>query len=257
MHIHAFSPMEIVFGVELTGMTLRDYLSMLRDNGLGTLPGTAAEILDDEVRHVLSRNKLSTAQWQEVIRTAHSCGIRTTSTLMYGHVETPGHWVNQLLLLRQIQSETGGFTEFVPLGFVHQNTLLFHQGLSRPGPTLAEHLKIHALSRLMLAGSINNIQVSWVKLNRSLSKLCLQAGANDFGGTLMEENISREAGATAGQYTSPEEFQSFIRELGRIPAERSTTYSRIQIKSPPVSEEMLAAAESLTGENHLSYSDFN
>jgi FO synthase len=256
MHIHAFSPMEIIYGVELTGMTLRDYLSMLRDNGLGTLPGTAAEILDDEVRHVLSRNKLSTAQWQEVIRTAHSCGIRSTSTLMYGHVETPGHWVNQLLLLRQIQNETGGFTEFVPLGFVHQNTLLFHQGLSRPGPTLAEHLKIHALSRLMLAGSINNIQVSWVKLNRGLSKLCLQAGANDFGGTLMEENISREAGATAGQYTSPEEFQSFIRELGRIPAERSTTYSRIQIKAPPVSEQMLTAAE-LAAENYLSYSEFN
>ena len=232
MHIHAFSPMEIVYGVELTGMPLRDYLAMLKDNGLGTLPGTAAEILDDEVRHVLSRNKLSTSQWQEVVCTAHSCGIRTTSTLMYGHVETPEHWVNQLLLLREIQSQTGGFTEFVPLGFVHQNTLLFHQGLSRSGPTLAEHLKIHALARLMLAGSINNIQVSWVKLNRQLSQLCLQAGANDYGGTLMEENISREAGATAGQYTSPEEFQSLIRELGRIPAERNTTYSRIQMKVP-------------------------
>ena len=231
MHIHAFSPMEIVYGVELTGMPLREYLTMLRDNGLGTLPGTAAEILDDEVRHVLSRNKLSTSQWQEVIRTAHSCGIRTTSTLMYGHVETPEHWVNQLLLLREIQSETGGFTEFVPLGFVHHNTLLFHQGLSRPGPTLAEHLKIHALSRLMLAGSINNIQVSWVKLNRTLSQLCLHAGANDYGGTLMEENISREAGATAGQYTSPEDFQSLICEIGRIPAERNTIYSRLQIKT--------------------------
>ena len=231
MHIHAFSPMEIVYGVELTGMSLRDYLTMLRDNGLGTLPGTAAEILDDEVRHVLSRNKLSTSQWQEVIRTAHSCGIRSTSTLMYGHVETPEHWVNQLLLFREIQRDTGGFTEFVPLGFVHHNTLLFHQGLSRPGPTLAEHLKIHALARLMLAGSINNIQVSWVKLDRQLSQLCLQAGANDYGGTLMEENISREAGATAGQYTSPEEFQSLIREIGRIPAERNTTYSRIQIKT--------------------------
>jgi CofH subfamily radical SAM domain protein len=231
MHIHAFSPMEIVYGIELTGMPLRDYLTMLRDNGLGTLPGTAAEILDDEVRHVLSRNKLSTSQWQEVIRTAHSCGIRTTSTLMYGHLETPEHWVNQLLLLREIQRDTGGFTEFVPLGFVHHNTLLFHQGLSRPGPTLAEHLKIHALARLMLAGSINNIQVSWVKLDRQLSQLCLQAGANDYGGTLMEENISREAGATAGQYTSPEDFQSLIREIGRIPAERNTTYSRIQIKT--------------------------
>jgi len=151
---------------------------------------------------------------------------------MYGHVETPEHWVNQLLLLREIQSDTGGFTEFVPLGFVHHNTLLFHQGLSRPGPTLAEHLKIHALARLMLAGSINNIQVSWVKLDRQLSQLCLQAGANDYGGTLMEENISREAGATAGQYTSPEDFQSLIREIGRIPAERNTTYSRIHIRTP-------------------------
>ena len=231
MHIHAFSPMEIVYGVELTAMTLRDYLCMLSDNGLGTLPGTAAEILDDEVRHVLSRNKLSTSQWTEVIRTAHTCGIRTTSTLMYGHVETPEHWVNQILLLREIQEETGGFTEFVPLGFVHTNTLLFHQGLSRPGPTLGEHLKIHALARLMLAGSINNIQVSWVKLNRGLSQLCLQAGANDYGGTLMEENISREAGATAGQYTSPEEFQRSILELGRIPAERNTTYTKISLKN--------------------------
>ena len=232
MHIHAFSPMEILYGVELTGMPLADYLSMLRDNGLDTLPGTAAEILDDDVRFVLSRNKLSSAQWKHIIRTAHRCGIRTTSTLMYGHTETPAHWVNQLLAFREIQQETGGFTEFVPLGFVHQNTLLFHQGLSRPGPNLAEHLKIHALARIMLAGAINNIQVSWVKLNRRLSQLCLHAGANDYGGTLMEENISREAGATAGQYTRPEDFQNLILEIGRIPAERNTTYSRINIKVP-------------------------
>jgi len=231
MHIHAFSPMEMVYGVELTGMSLPDYLCMLRDNGLGTLPGTAAEILDDDVRFVLSRNKLSTQQWKEIVRTAHRCGIRSTSTLMYGHVETPVHWVNQLQLLREIQDETGGFTEFVPLGFVHQNTLLFQQGIARPGPTLAEHLKIHALARIVLAGAIDNIQVSWVKLNRRLSQLCLQAGANDYGGTLMEENISREAGATAGQYTSPEEFQSLILEMGRIPAERNTTYTRINLKT--------------------------
>lgn len=244
MHIHAFSPMEIVYGVELTGMTLSDYLLMLRDNGLDTLPGTAAEILDDQVRHVLSRNKLSTEQWTEVIRTAHRCGIRSTSTLMYGHVETAEHWVNQLLLLREIQDETGGFTEFVPLGFVHQNTLLFQQGLARPGASLVEHLKIHALARIMLAGSINNIQVSWVKLNRNLSQLCLHAGANDYGGTLMEENISREAGATAGQYTAPEEFQALILEAGRIPAERNTTYSRLRLKipaAPHTTEELLEA----------------
>jgi FO synthase len=233
IHIHAFSPMEIVYGVELTGMPLEDYLRMLRDNGLDTLPGTAAEILDDDVRFVLSRNKLSTEQWKQVIRTAHGCGIRSTSTLMYGHVESPEHWVNQLLLLREMQQQTRGFTEFVPLGFVHQNTLLFHQGIARPGPTLAEHLKIHALARVLLAGAINNIQVSWVKLNRSLSQLCLHAGANDYGGTLMEENISREAGATAGQYTSPEDFQALILEAGRIPAERNTVYTRINLKLRP------------------------
>ena len=232
MHCHAFSPMEIVYGVELTGMPVRDYLAMLRDNGLDTLPGTAAEILDDAIREILSRNKLSTEQWKEVITTAHELGIRSTSTLMYGHVETPEHWVNQILLFRGIQKRTGGFTEFVPLGFVHQNTLLFHQGLARSGPSLGEHLKIHALARILLAGSINNIQVSWVKLNRKLSQLCLHAGANDYGGTLMEENISREAGATAGQYTSPEEFQTLILETGRIPAERNTVYTRIHIKAP-------------------------
>jgi FO synthase len=242
MHIHAFSPMEIVYGVELTGMPLEDYLLMLRDNGLDTLPGTAAEILDDDVRFVLSRNKLSTEQWKDVIRTAHACGIRSTSTLMYGHVESPQHWVNQLLLFREIQQQTGGFTEFVPLGFVHQNTLLFHQGIARSGPTLAEHLKIHALARVLLAGAINNIQVSWVKLNRNLSQLCLHAGANDYGGTLMEENISREAGATAGQYTSPEDFQALILEAGRIPAERNTVYTRINLKLP---------AEALTAEQLL------
>jgi FO synthase len=236
MHCHAFSPMEIVYGMELTGMSLRDYLLMLKDSGLDTLPGTAAEILDDDIRFLLSRNKLLTSEWREVINTAHRCGIRTTSTLMYGHVETPEHWVNQLLLLREIQSETSGFTEFVPLGFVHQNTLLFHQGIARPGPTLAEHLKIHALARVLLAGSIPNIQVSWVKLGRELSQLCLQAGANDYGGTLMEENISRLAGATAGQYLRPEEFHERIRELGRIPAERNTTYSRIRLPSEAAAE---------------------
>jgi len=229
IHTHAFSPMEIVYGVELTGMRLEDYLCMLKEEGLGTLPGTAAEILDDHVRAVLSRNKLSTQQWIDVIRTAHRCGIRSTCTLMYGHRETPADWVNQLLLFRQIQGETGGFTEFVPLGFVHQNTLLFHQGLARAGPTLEEHLKIHALARVLLAGSIHNIQVSWVKLGREVSQLCLQAGANDYGGTLMEENISRLAGATAGQYLSPEEFQQRIRELGRIPAERNTLYTQLRL----------------------------
>ncbi len=227
MHVHAFSPMEVAYGMELTGMDVASYLSMLRDNGLGTLPGTAAEILDDDVRRVVSRNKLTSAQWQKIITTAHRLGIRTTSTLMYGHIEHVRHWVEQLLLLRRIQSGTGGFTEFVPLGFVHQNTLLFHQGHARPGPTLAEHMKVHALARILLAGSIDNIQVSWVKLSREVAQLCLQVGANDYGGTLMEENISRLAGATSGEHMAVAEFHSRIRELGRIPAERNTTYSSI------------------------------
>ena len=229
MHTHAFSPMEVSYGIELTGMSTRDYLMMLRDNGLDTLPGTAAEILDDDVRTLISRNKLSTARWREIITTAHQCGIRSTSTLMYGHIETTEHWVNQLLLLRDIQAQTGGFTEFVPLGFVHQNTVLFQEGMARPGPTLAEHLKIHALARLMLAGAIRNVQVSWVKLSRETAQLCLRAGANDYGGTLMDENISRLAGATSGEYLSPEQFHERIRELGRIPAERNTTYSKLRL----------------------------
>ncbi len=243
MHCHAFSPMEVDYGVELTGMSTADYLLMLKDAGLNTLPGTAAEILDDDVRAVIARYKLAAARWREIITTAHRCGIRSTSTLMYGHVETPQHWVNQLRLFRDIQAETGGFTEFVPLGFVHQNTLLFAQGIARPGPALEEHLKIHALARIVLAGSINNIQVSWVKLNRELSQLCLQAGANDYGGTLMEENISRLAGATAGQYLSPAEFQERILELGRIPAERNTTYTTLKLMTPALAEVEAEPAE--------------
>ncbi len=228
MHAHAFSPMEMVYGVELTGLPIREYLLMLKENGLDTLPGTAAEILDDSVRRVLSRNKLTTDQWCEVIETAHQCGIRSTSTMMYGHRETPEQWVNQLLLLRAIQARTGGFTEFVPLGFIHDNTLLFAQGLARAGATLDEHLKVHALARIMLAGSINHIQVSWVKLGREVSQLCLLAGADDYGGTLFEENISRLAGATAGQYLSTADFQERILELGRTPAQRNTLYTKYE-----------------------------
>jgi 2-iminoacetate synthase ThiH len=185
---------------------------MLRDSGLDTMPGTAAEILDDDVRTLISRNKLRTSRWCEIVTTAHGCGIPTTCTLMYGHVETPAHWVNQLLMFRQIQAETGGFTEFVPL-------------------------KIHALARVMLAGAIRNVQVSWVKLSRATAQMCLQAGANDYGGTLMEENISRLAGATSGEYLSPAEIEQRVRELGRIPAERNTTYSRL--KQAPAPERTL------------------
>ncbi|HUN88819.1 MAG TPA: 5-amino-6-(D-ribitylamino)uracil--L-tyrosine 4-hydroxyphenyl transferase CofH [Terriglobales bacterium] len=227
MHIHAFSPMEVTYGTQLTGMSTRDYLAMLRDNGLDTLPGTAAEILHDDVRHLISKYKLNSIAWEEIIRTAHSVGIRTTSTMMYGHVEQPEHWVDQLLMFRRIQSDTGGFTEFVPLGFVHNNTRIFLEGTSRPGPTPEEHIRIHALGRIMLAGSINNLQVSWVKLSRDMTEQCLQCGANDFGGTLMEENISRLAGSTSGQYVSPDEFDERIRALGRTPAQRNTTYTKI------------------------------
>jgi 7,8-didemethyl-8-hydroxy-5-deazariboflavin synthase CofH subunit len=241
MHAHAFSPMEMIYGVELTGMPVREYLLMLKENGLDTLPGTAAEILDDSVRHVLSRNKLSTAQWCEVIETAHECGIRSTSTMMYGHSETPEHWVNQMLLLREIQSRTGGFTEFVPLGFIHDNTLLFAQNLARAGATLEEHLKVHALARILLAGSINHIQVSWVKLGREVSQLMLLAGADDYGGTLFEENISRLAGATAGQYISTAEFQERILELGRNPAQRNTLYTHYKFSTSAGAAEKVTA----------------
>jgi FO synthase len=229
MHIHAFSPMEVVYGVELTRMKLADYLRMLKDAGLGTLPGTAAEILDDEVRHQIERIKLKTREWVEVIKTAHRLGIRTTSTMMYGHLETEEHWVRHLLLLRDIQKETGGFTEFVPLGFVHEFTQLYRSGDARPGPRMEEHLKVHALSRLMLRGWIDNIQVSWVKISREVAQACLQSGANDYGGTLMEENISRLAGSTSGQYMAVEEFHERIRELGRVPAERTTLYGIVKM----------------------------
>jgi 7,8-didemethyl-8-hydroxy-5-deazariboflavin synthase CofH subunit len=224
MHVHAFSPMEIDYGVLKTGMPLRDYLRMMKDEGLGSIPGTAAEILDDRIRRQLSPNKLPVSRWVEIISTAHELGVPATSTMMYGHIEEPADWVRHLLLLRSIQKRTGGFTEFVPLGFIHQNTRLFKHGCARPGATRDEHLRVHALSRVMLHGAIRNLQVSWVKLGIDASLACLQAGANDFGGTLMEENISKAAGATFGEYVSPEEFRAYIRRIGRVPAERSTTY---------------------------------
>jgi 7,8-didemethyl-8-hydroxy-5-deazariboflavin synthase CofH subunit len=224
MHVHAFSPMEISYGVDKTGMPLRDYLQMMRDEGLGSIPGTAAEILDDQVRRELSPNKLPVARWVEIITTAHELGIPSTSTMMYGHIEEPADWVRHILLLRSIQKRTGGFTEFVPLGFIHENTRLFKHGRARPGARREEHLRVHALARVLLHGAINNIQVSWVKLGFETSLACLNAGANDFSGTLMEENISKAAGATFGEYVSPQDFRRMIRTMGRVPAERTTTY---------------------------------
>ncbi len=225
MHVHAFSPMEISYGVDKTGLPLRDYLQMLKDEGLGSIPGTAAEILDDRVRQELSPNKLPVARWVEIISAAHELGIPSTSTMMYGHVEEPADWVRHILLLRSIQKRTGGFTEFVPLGFIHQKTRLYKHGGARAGAERDEHLRVHALARVMLHGAIRNIQVSWVKLGFDVSLACLNAGANDFSGTLMEENISKAAGATFGEYVAPEEFRRMIRSIGRVPAERTTTYA--------------------------------
>ena len=224
MHVHAFSPMEISYGVDKTGMPLRDYLHIMKDEGLGSIPGTAAEILDDRVRRELSPNKLPVARWIEIITTAHEVGIPSTSTMMYGHVEEPADWVRHILLLRSIQQRTGGFTEFVPLGFIHENTRLFRHGGARPGARREDHLRVHALARVLLHGAIKNIQVSWVKLGFPTSLACLDAGANDFSGTLMEENISKAAGATFGEYVSPQDFRRMIRSIGRVPAERTTTY---------------------------------
>jgi 7,8-didemethyl-8-hydroxy-5-deazariboflavin synthase CofH subunit len=224
MHVHAFSPMEIDYGVMKTGMGLREYLRMMKDEGLGSIPGTAAEILDDRVRQELSPNKLPAGRWVEIITAAHEMGIPTTSTMMYGHVEEPADWVRHILLLRSIQKRTGGFTEFVPLGFIHENTRLYRHGGARPGAKREEHLRVHALARVLLHGAIKNLQISWVKLGFETSLACLQAGANDFSGTLMEESISKAAGATFGEYVSPEEFRAKIRSIGRVPAERTTTY---------------------------------
>ncbi|HZP33134.1 MAG TPA: 5-amino-6-(D-ribitylamino)uracil--L-tyrosine 4-hydroxyphenyl transferase CofH [Candidatus Acidoferrales bacterium] len=239
LHVHAYSPMEITYGVEKTHLPLHEYLLMLKEAGLNSIPGTAAEILDDSVRRSLSPNKLKVRQWIDVIRTAHGLGIPSTSTMMYGHTERPEHWVRHLLLLRDIQKDTGGFTEFVPLGFIHSQTKLFQIGGARAGHSQHEDLIVHALARVMLHGYIKNIQVSWVKMGFAQSLACLEAGANDFGGTLMEESISKAAGANYGENVSPAEFRALIRAIGRVPAERSTTYKIRKIFEEPDSEERL------------------
>lgn len=257
MHVHAFSPMEIDYGVAKTGMPLSDYLQMMKDEGLGSIPGTAAEILDDRVRQELSPNKLPAARWVEIITTAHELGIPTTSTMMYGHVEEPEHWVRHMLLLRAIQKRTGGFTEFVPLGFIHENTRLYRHGGARPGAKREEHLRLHALARVLLHGAIKNLQVSWVKLGFETSLACLQAGANDFSGTLMEESISKAAGATFGEYVPPEEFRSRIRSIGRLPAERTTTYKIRRLFDDPRQDPPAAAAQLpvIRADGHVTYSE--
>ncbi len=224
LHIHAYSPEEIDFGHEKSGMPLDAYLKWLMAAGLGTIPGTAAEILDDEVRRVLAPNKLMTARWREIVSTAHRVGLRSTATIMYGHIEKPRHVVSHFELVREIQKETGGFTEFVPLGFIHEKNLLGQVKFSRPGPSAGEDLKLIALARLFFRPWITNIQMSWVKMGPKLAQMALLAGANDMGGTLMEESISRESGADHGENLPPEEMRRLIREVGRTPVERNTRY---------------------------------
>lgn len=239
LHLHAYSPMEISYGVEKTGLSLDEYLTLLREAGLSSIPGTAAEILDDSVRRELSPNKLTAARWKDIVRRAHSLGIPSTSTMMYGHTETREDWVRHILALREIQKETGGFTEFVPLGFIHSNTRLFRKGNARAGATAEEDLIVHALARLLLNGTIPNIQVSWVKLGFEGALACLEAGANDFSGTLMEESISKSAGADHGESVEPGELRGLIRHIGRIPAERTTTYEIRRVFDVPDTEERL------------------
>jgi len=224
LHIHAYSPEEIDFGHKKSGMPLREYLLWLKDAGLGTIPGTAAEILDDAVRDVLSPRKLGVSRWVEIVSAAHSVGLRSSATIMYGHIERPEHVSAHMGLIKRLQQETGGFTEFVPLGFIHEKNVLGNIGFSRPGPSAADDLRLIAVARLFLRPGIRNVQMSWVKMGPKLAQLSLNAGANDFGGTLMEESISRESGAGHGENLPPETLRRLIREMGRVPVERSTTY---------------------------------
>jgi FO synthase len=224
LHIHAYSPEEIDFGHRKSGMALRDYLRWLVDAGLGSMPGTAAEILDDEVRKILSPNKLRSDRWVEIIEAAHGIGLPTTATIMYGHLETSEHVARHLTLIREIQKRHGGFTELVPLGFIHEKNILFNHMGARPGASMPEDLRLIAVARLLLRPWIQNIQMSWVKMGPKLAQMALMAGANDFGGTLMEESISRESGADFGENLPAERMRQLIREVGRIPVQRSTTY---------------------------------
>ncbi|MCG5430800.1 bifunctional FO biosynthesis protein CofGH [Mycobacterium sp. MYCO198283] len=224
MHVHAFSPMEISNGAARSGQSVREWLTALREAGLDTIPGTAAEILDDEVRWVLTKGKLPTSAWIDVVTTAHEVGLRSSSTMMYGHVDTPRHWVGHLRILRQIQDRTGGFTEFVPLPFVHQSSPLYLAGAARPGPTHRDNRAVHALARIMLHGRIANIQTSWVKLGVEHTRVMLAGGANDLGGTLMEETISRMAGSEHGSAKTVAELVDIAAGIGRPARQRTTTY---------------------------------
>jgi FO synthase len=243
IHVHAFSPLEVWQGAHTLQVPLAEFLAELRRAGLGSLPGTAAEILDDEVRRVLCPDKITTGQWLEVMRTAHGQGLRSTATIMFGHVDQPHHWARHLLRIRALQSETGGFTELVPLPFVHMEAPIYLKGGARRGPTWREALLMHAVARLALHPQIANIQTSWVKLGPRGAQACLNAGANDLGGTLMNESITRAAGASFGQELPPAQMEGLIRELGRAPYQRTTTYGiapaervAVSFRAAPLSE---------------------
>jgi FO synthase subunit 2 len=240
MHLHAFSPEEILYGSTRSGMPIPEYLTALKAAGLGTLPGTSAEVLDQEIRDIIARGRITVAQWVEVITSAHAQGIRTTSTIMYGHVETPGHWIRHMNLLRDIQKDTGGFTEFVPLSLIYQEAPMYRQGLVpgvRQGATGIEVIKMHALARLFLGPTFRNIQSSWVKEGPKLAQVLLVAGANDLGGTLINESISTSAGAAYGQLVPPAELRRLVREAGRVPAQRTTEYELIRVYERPEDDE--------------------
>ncbi|MEO6714870.1 MAG: 5-amino-6-(D-ribitylamino)uracil--L-tyrosine 4-hydroxyphenyl transferase CofH, partial [Mycobacteriales bacterium] len=227
LHVHAFSPMEVMNGVARTGMSVADWLEAAKAAGVDSLPGTAAEILDDDVRWILTKGKLPAAQWMAVVTAAHRLGIPTTSTMMYGHVDTPVHWVAHLRTIAAIQEETGGFTEFVPLPFVHHSSPIYLAGVARPGPTEQENRAVHAMARLLLHGRIDNIQASWVKLGPVGVQQVLQGGVNDLGGTLMEETISRMAGSQFGSRKSVDELEAIPAAIGRPVRQRTTTYGEV------------------------------
>jgi FO synthase len=227
IHIHAFSPLEIFQGAHTLGLTVRAFLTELKAAGLGSLPGTAAEILDDEVRRVICPDKVTTAQWLEIIGTAHSIGLRTTATIMYGHVDRPEHWARHLLRLRELQTRAGGLTEFVPLPYVPMETPIYLKGRARSGPTFREAVLMHAVARLALHPHVTDIQTSWVKMGPDGVKACLNAGANDLGGTLMNESITRAAGAVHGEEMPPAEMEELIRAIGRKPIQRTTLYGAV------------------------------
>ena len=228
LHVHAFSPMEVMNGVARTGLSVREFLMRAKEAGVASLPGTAAEILDDDVRWVLTKGKLPTTQWVEVVTTAHTVGIPTTSTMMYGHVDHPKHWVAHLRTLGRIQSETGGFTEFVPLPFVHQSSPIYLAGVARPGPTVRDNRAVHAVARIMLHGLVDNIQCSWVKLGPDVCTQVLDGGVNDLGGTLMEETISRMAGSANGSRRSVEELHAMAALAHRPAVQRTTGYTAME-----------------------------